>query len=79
MRTLWAAQYSSSVGQLMARQRMPTAKATSGRVCVKQYRSAPTRDWYEAKSLLSIEREGLLSSACSTSLGSASDAGARVL
>eukprot|EP00965_Chrysotila_dentata_P074324 2454772-Pleurochrysis_carterae.AAC.1 len=44
IRTLWAAQYSSSVGQLMARQSMTTAKATSGRVCVEQYRSAPTRD-----------------------------------
>eukprot|EP00965_Chrysotila_dentata_P133511 4415582-Pleurochrysis_carterae.AAC.1 len=52
----------------MAQQSMPTAKATSGRVCVEQYSSAPTRDWYEAKSLPSMKREGLLSSACSTSL-----------
>eukprot|EP00965_Chrysotila_dentata_P076945 2540251-Pleurochrysis_carterae.AAC.1 len=52
----------------MAQQSMPTAKATSGRVCMEQYSSAPTRDWYEAKSLLSMKREGLLSSACSTSL-----------
>eukprot|EP00965_Chrysotila_dentata_P028031 932032-Pleurochrysis_carterae.AAC.2 len=56
MRTRWAEQYSSSVGQLMAQQSMPTAKATSGCVCVEQYKSAPTRDGYDARSLPSMER-----------------------
>eukprot|EP00965_Chrysotila_dentata_P124102 4101634-Pleurochrysis_carterae.AAC.2 len=39
-----AASSSSGVGQLIARHSIPTANATSGRVWVKQYSSAPTRD-----------------------------------
>ena len=36
---------SSLVGLDMARQSMPTAKATSGRVLPEQYSSAPTKLW----------------------------------
>eukprot|EP00965_Chrysotila_dentata_P241576 6204364-Pleurochrysis_carterae.AAC.1 len=43
MRTQRAAFRNSRVGQLMARQSMPTANATSGRVCVEQYSRAPTK------------------------------------
>eukprot|EP00965_Chrysotila_dentata_P140988 4660828-Pleurochrysis_carterae.AAC.1 len=32
---------------LIARHSIPTANATSGRVWVEQYSSAPTRDWYD--------------------------------
>eukprot|EP00965_Chrysotila_dentata_P016981 563780-Pleurochrysis_carterae.AAC.1 len=63
----------------MARQSIPTANATSGRVCVEQYSREPTSDWYEMSKFGSMVREGLLRSASSTSLGSVSDAGVRVL
>eukprot|EP00965_Chrysotila_dentata_P050064 1658599-Pleurochrysis_carterae.AAC.3 len=44
MRTRRAAASSSGVGQLMALESIPTAYATSGRVCVEQYNRAPTSD-----------------------------------
>eukprot|EP00965_Chrysotila_dentata_P076752 2534054-Pleurochrysis_carterae.AAC.1 len=44
IRTRRAASSSSGVGQLMARQSIPAAKATSGLVCVEQYSKAPIRD-----------------------------------
>eukprot|EP00965_Chrysotila_dentata_P193567 6175844-Pleurochrysis_carterae.AAC.5 len=35
----------SCVGQDIVRHSTPTAHATSGRGCVEQYSSAPTKDW----------------------------------
>eukprot|EP00965_Chrysotila_dentata_P187935 6172428-Pleurochrysis_carterae.AAC.8 len=44
MRTRCEAAEKFGVEKRMARHRMPTALATSERVCVKQYRRAPTKD-----------------------------------
>eukprot|EP00965_Chrysotila_dentata_P113830 3762782-Pleurochrysis_carterae.AAC.1 len=49
----------------------------SGRVCVEQYRSAPTSDWYAVRSAASgAEPRSLIASAASTSFGKSSAAGA---
>eukprot|EP00965_Chrysotila_dentata_P062053 2056275-Pleurochrysis_carterae.AAC.1 len=62
-----AASKSSGVGQLIARHSIPTAKATSGRIWVEQYSSAPTRDLYEDSTSGDMERVCLLARASSTS------------
>eukprot|EP00965_Chrysotila_dentata_P155144 5126221-Pleurochrysis_carterae.AAC.1 len=66
MRTRLAASRSSGVGQLIARQSIPTAKATSGRVWVEQYSRAPTSDWYDDSMSAGTVRVGLLARASST-------------
>eukprot|EP00965_Chrysotila_dentata_P024484 810226-Pleurochrysis_carterae.AAC.1 len=72
MRTRRASSSRAPVGQLIARHSMPTAYATSGRVCVEQYRRAPTRDMYWRWMSGSTLRSALVRSAASTCLGRSS-------
>eukprot|EP00965_Chrysotila_dentata_P012797 422845-Pleurochrysis_carterae.AAC.1 len=55
---------------------MPTAYATSGRVCVEQYRRAPTSDWYSFCSAVEVALSDLDARADSTCFGKSSEAGA---
>eukprot|EP00965_Chrysotila_dentata_P136706 4521538-Pleurochrysis_carterae.AAC.1 len=65
MSTRLASSNRAPVGQLIARHSIPTAYATSGRVCVEQYSNAPTRDMYRRWTSGSMSRSDFVRSAAS--------------